>query len=187
MSLTSISVSKPSFFQRLRQLRQRRPNMVLFAIALAAYGVVSWLIIDAAGDPDIRFRINLGPLTMASFAVKLHVVSAVTAFGVGVFLMLGRKGHGLHRALGYTWVVAMAVVAISSFFIMDLNKGSLSLIHGLSAWTLVGLPMGIAAARRRDIRKHAKEMTQMFVGAMLIAGLFTLLPGRRLWSVFFAA
>ena len=28
-------------------------------------------------------------------------------------------------------------------------------------------------------------MTGMFVGAMLIAGLFSMLPGRLMWEVFF--
>ena len=29
-------------------------------------------------------------------------------------------------------------------------------------------------------------MTSAFVGGLLVAGLFTFLPGRMLWSIFFA-
>ena len=101
--------------------------------------------------------------------------AASTAFAIGVVLLRGVKGSGLHRKLGYTWVAAMAVTAVSSFFITGLNGTNFSFIHGLSAWTVIGLPMGIAAARRKNIRKHSKDMTNMFVGGLLIAGLFTFL------------
>jgi hypothetical protein len=37
-----------------------------------------------------------------------------------------------------------------------------------------------------QIAAHRKQMTDMFVGGMLIAGLFTFLPGRLMWSLFFA-
>ena len=97
------------------------------------------------------------------------------------------KGRGLHKRLGYAWVVAMAVTAISSFFLTGLNGNQFSWIHGLSAWTIIGLPMGLAAARRKDIAAHRKQMTGMFTGSMLVAGLFTFLPGRMMWSIFFGA
>ena len=96
-----------------------------------------------------------------------------------------RRGGGLHKTLGWTWVIAMAVTALSSFFITGLNGSFFSWIHGLSAWTLIGLPAGIHAIRNKDVKKHAKNMTGMFLGAMIIAGLFTFLPGRFMWSLFF--
>jgi uncharacterized membrane protein len=80
----------------------------------------------------------------------------------------------------------MALAAVSSFFIIGLNGNHFSFIHGISAWTVIALPMAVAAARRRDIRSHARGMTNMFVGGLLVAGLFTFLPGRMLWSIFFA-
>lgn len=166
----------------------RRPGRltILLLIAGIAYGLVSWMILNSAGNPPVRFRIDVTPFLQASFVIKLHVLGAVTAFAIGVVLLRGVKGSGLHRKLGYTWVAAMAVTAVSSFFITGLNGANFSFIHGLSAWTIIGLPMGIAAARRKNIRKHSKDMTNMFVGGLLIAGLFTFLPGRMLWSIFFA-
>ena len=83
-------------------------------------------------------------------------------------------------------MAAMGLTAISSFFITGLNGSHFSWIHGISAWTIIALPMAVAAARRRNIRKHAKGMTNAFVGGLLVAGLFTFLPGRMLWSIFFA-
>ncbi|MCA8900785.1 MAG: DUF2306 domain-containing protein [Hyphomonas sp.] len=119
--------------------------------------------------------------------VKLHVAGAIMAFGIGAALLRGVKGGRLHRILGYTWVAAMAVTAISSFFVVGLNGNSYSFIHGLSAWTVIALPMAVAAARRRDFKTHRREMTGMFTGGLLVAGLFSFLPGRMMWSIFFAA
>nr|WP_321360767.1 DUF2306 domain-containing protein [uncultured Hyphomonas sp.] len=175
--------------QTLRRIHlPGRPGRTTIALIMAAiaYGVISWLILRSAGNPPVHFRINITPLVEAAFVIKLHVLGAVTAFVVGAILLRGVKGAGLHRKLGYTWVAAMGLTAISSFFITGLNGSHFSWIHGISAWTIIALPMAVAAARRRNIRKHAKGMTNAFVGGLLVAGLFTFLPGRMLWSIFFA-
>ena len=94
-------------------LPRRRPGRltILLLIAAIAYGLVSWMILNSAGNPPVRFRIDVTPFLQASFVIKLHVLGAVTAFAIGVVLLRGVKGSGLHRKLGYTWVAAMAVTA----------------------------------------------------------------------------
>jgi len=82
-------------------------------------------------------------------------------------------------------VLAMSFTALSSFFLTGVNGSWYSFIHALSAWTLISLPLGIMAIRRRNIAQHRKTMTDMFVGAMLVAGLFTFLPYRTMWATFF--
>ena len=78
----------------------------------------------------------------------------------------------------------MGMTALSSFFITGIFENAFSPIHALSAWVLLGLPFGIAAIRRRDIKKHRDSMTGMFTGGMVITGLFTFLPGRLMWDLF---
>ena len=173
-------------FRRIGLPARPSRNTIALIIAPIAYGIISWLILKSAGNPPVHFRIDIAPLVEAAFVIKLHVLGAVAAFVIGIVLLRGVKGSGLHRKLGYIWVAAMGLAAISSFFITGLNGHNYSFIHGISAWTVIGLPMGIAAARRKNIRKHSKDMTNMFVGGLLIAGLFTFLPGRMLWSIFFA-
>ena len=166
----------------------RLSNRTVILIGLAAYGVAVCF-----GPHTQNFRDIVSALKAADAArlvespvvLKMHLAGALSAFGIGTALMMGVKGRGLHKRLGYAWVVAMAITAISSFFLTGLNGNSFSWIHGLSAWTIIGLPMGIAAARRKDIAKHRKEMTGMFTGGMLVASLFTFLPGRMMWSIFF--
>ena len=82
----------------------------------------------------------------------------------------------------------MAGVAISSFWISGIKQyGNFSWIHGLSIFVLIMLPLGVPAARRHRVSAHGKTMIELFVGALVIAGLFTLLPGRIMHQVVFAS
>lgn len=167
-------------------LLRRVPGWIWqLVIALAIYAIVSRFILAAYENPDVRFRIDLAPYLTAPVAVQIHVVAAISAFFIGLTLLLAPKGFRLHKTLGWGWVIAMAVTALSSFFITGLMGTMYSPIHAISAWTMIGLPFGVAAARRKQIKKHRQQMTGMFIGAMVIAGLFTFLPGRLMWQIFF--
>ena len=156
-------------------------------IAFTIYLIVSHFILAAYPEAEPRLRFSLEPLMTASTAIQIHVVGAVLTFTIGLVLLLAPKGFRLHKTLGWAWVISMAVTAISSFFITGLMGSNYSPIHALSAWTMIGLPFGVAAIRRRDVKKHRHTMTGMFVGGMVIAGLFSFLPGRLMWEVFFTA
>ena len=156
-------------------------------IALAIYLVVSHFILAAHPAAEPRLRFSLEPLLTASTAIQIHVVGAIATFGIGLVLLLAPKGFRFHKTMGWAWVASMAITAGSSFFITGLMGSNYSPIHALSAWTMIGLPFGIAAIRRRDVQKHRHTMTGMFVGGMAIAGLFSFLPGRLMWEIFFTA
>jgi len=159
-------------------------NTRLILGALAVYaGLSAWILSRAGAVP--RFRIDLTPLLSAGTAIQVHVAAALATLAIGIVLMVAPKGFRLHRTLGWAWVASMSVTAASSFFITAIFQTHYSPIHALSAWTMIGLPFGIAAIRRRDVARHRKTMTGMFVGGMLVAGLFSLLPGRMMWAVFF--
>jgi uncharacterized membrane protein len=42
------------------------------------------------------------------------------------------------------------------------------------------LPRAVIAARRGDIKVHRQSMRGIYIGGCIVAGLFTLLPGRFL-------
>ena len=186
MSQTVSIARQSSPFAAFARLRQRRPYLLMTLLALTIYGALSVVILRAEGSPELRFRVDLAPLLASSAMLQAHVIAAVSTFMIGCVLLAGVKGRTMHRALGYVWVASMAVTAISSLFLRDLNPGSFSFIHALSAWTMIILPMGLAAARRRNIAAHRKHMTGMFMGGLVIAGLFSFLPGRLMWHLFFA-
>ena len=81
----------------------------------------------------------------------------------------------------------MLVVAISAFWIHEIRLwGPWSPIH-----LLVDLHADHAAARhlrapaRHNVRGHKLTMLGIFLGALVIAGLFTFFPGRIMYKVVF--
>ena len=129
---------------------------------------------------------NLAPLLQASPAIQIHAFTAMAAFALGAAQLAAPKGTLPHRTIGWIWVALMACVAISSFWIHQLRLvGPFSPIHLLSIFTLVMLPLAVWRAHTHRIAAHRKAMTGVFAGALVVAGLFTLLPGRIMHSVVF--
>jgi uncharacterized membrane protein len=129
---------------------------------------------------------NLAPLLDAPLQIPLHAFAAMAAFGIGVVQLAAPKGTVPHRALGWLWVALMLVVAGSSFWIHQSRVwGPWSPIHLLSIFTLAIVPFGVWRAHRHDVRGHSRTMILTFVGALVIAGLFTLVPGRIMHAVVF--
>jgi len=117
--------------------------------------------------------------------VQLHILAALAALVIGTVILLRPKGRGLHKALGWSWVIAMGTTAVSSLFITGLNGNSYSFVHLLSGWTIIGLPMAVYAIKSRKVEIHRRAMTGMFVGGLIVAGALTFIPGRFMFEFFF--
>jgi len=118
--------------------------------------------------------------------VAIHLAAVLPALALGAVQLAAPKGTRLHKALGWLWVGAMAIAALSSFWIFGLNKaGGFSVIHLLSAWTLVSLGLAIWFIRRGRVRAHMGFMIGTFLG-LAGAGAGALAPGRTLYLFFFA-
>jgi uncharacterized membrane protein len=129
---------------------------------------------------------SLAPLLNASLAIQLHAVAAMGAFILGLVQLIAPKGTLPHRTLGWIWVALMAVVAGTSFFIHDIRMwGPWSPIHILSVVSLVMLARGMWYARQHRVTGHRITMVSIFAGALVIAGLFTFVPGRIMHAVLF--
>jgi len=127
-------------------------------------------------------------LLAAGPAIHIHLASVLAAFGLGVYLLLARpKGSRLHRRLGWAYVLLMLMAAFSSLWITDTNPGHFSVIHILSIVTPVSLAIAVVAARRHNADLHRRFMVGIFIGALVVAGLFTLLPQRLLGKMLFAS
>lgn len=130
---------------------------------------------------------TLQPLLQASFAVQLHVATVLPAAILGAFLLARPKGSRLHRLLGKLWLALMAMTAFTTFFIHEIRLiGSFSPIHLLSVYVLFGSWQAISAARRGDIAAHRGHVAGMYLGGIVVAGLFTLLPGRLMHTSLFS-
>jgi len=129
---------------------------------------------------------TLAPLLSASPVVQVHTYAAIAAFALGLVQFAAPKGTLPHRAIGWTWVLLLAVIAVSSFWIHGIRMvGPFSPIHLLSIFVLVMLPLAVLHARRHRVAAHRKAMTGIFLGALIVAGVFTLVPGRVMHAVVF--
>ena len=129
---------------------------------------------------------SLAPLLDATPAVPLHAFAAMSAFVLGLVQFAAPKGTLPHRTLGWIWVLLMACVAVSSFWIHQIRLiGPWSPIHLLSIFTLTVLPLAVWRAHRHRIADHRLIMIALFSGALVVAGLFTLMQGRIMHAVAF--
>jgi uncharacterized membrane protein len=125
--------------------------------------------------------------------IAVHMTAALLAVATGPIALWARKGATqrprLHRAFGYAWVTLMVVTAVSAIFIRDSqlpNLAGFTPIHLLVPVTLFGLFGAFWFLARGNINGHRKTMQRLYFGACVVAGGFTLLPGRYLgdllWS-----
>jgi uncharacterized membrane protein len=129
---------------------------------------------------------SLAPLLDAAPAISLHAFAAMSAFVLGLVQFAAPKGTLPHRTIGWVWVLLMVAVAISSFWVHQIRLvGPWSPIHLLSIFVLVMLPLAVWRAHRHQVTEHRRAMIAIFSGALVIAGLFTLLPGRIMHAVVF--
>ena len=130
---------------------------------------------------------TLHPLLEAPLLSQIHAFLALAALALGTVQLAAPKGTFSHCTLGYAWVAIMAAIALSSFGIRVLAQGAFSFVHVISAIALAVLPFAVLHARRHRMRRHAIAMVSLFAGALIIAGGFTLVPGRIMHSVVFGA
>jgi uncharacterized membrane protein len=131
---------------------------------------------------------SLDPILSAPTAIQIHAFSATAAMLLGAVVLFRRKGTPTHKLMGRVWAALMLVVATSALFINDIRLiGPFSPIHIFVVMTYWGLYEGIRDIRRGNVEAHQASMKSLYLGALLLTGAFTLLPGRRMHAVLFGA
>lgn len=118
--------------------------------------------------------------------IFFHLVTAIAALLLGAVILYGRKGTWNHRTLGWMWVTLMTGTVLSSAFIRDYRLPNLygfTPIHGFTLYVAVMLPRALRFVRAGNIVGHRKTMRGIYFGGCVVAGIFTLLPGRFLGSL----
>ena len=129
---------------------------------------------------------TLSPLFSVPWPIQVHACAALALIPLTIALFTLVRGNRLHRVLGWAWVLLMACVALSSFWIQEIRLlGGFSPIHLLSLITLFSIAIALRAARSKQISRHRRVMTWLTYGSLTAAGVFTLLPGRLMHAVVF--
>lgn len=111
--------------------------------------------------------------------IWFHLLTILVATALTPVMLLRRRGDARHRGIGKIWIAAMLATAISSLFIHVSGESRFSVIHLLSIWTLVQVPLIWWTARHHKVARHRRAVHGMVIGALLVAGFFTF-PFHRL-------
>ena len=129
---------------------------------------------------------DLSILNASASPIPAHAYAAFFAVLLGGVQLSMPKGTNIHKYLGYAWVVLMLWVSISSFWIQTIRViGPFSPIHFLSIFTIWSIFEAIRSAKNGNIRRHKRMMKLLYILALIVTGLFTLLPGRTMNAVLF--
>ena len=116
--------------------------------------------------------------------IPLHAIMAMIAIILGGIQLSMKKGGLIHKLLGRIWVGIMMFVAITSFFIHEIKLwGVYSPIHLLSLLTIFTLGVGIYYVRVGNVKRHKQVMIATYFFALIVAGFFTLYPGRIMHQI----
>ena len=147
---------------------------------ILAIGAIALLIVVLAA-----LARGYGQWARVPGVVWLHLATILIALALTPTMLLRPRGDRLHRRLGRIWAGAMIATAGVSLFIREAN-GGFSIIHILSIWTLIQVPVIWSSARLHNVRRHRGAVRGMVLGALLIAGFFTFPFHRLLGSWLFA-
>jgi uncharacterized membrane protein len=115
-----------------------------------------------------------------------HLLTITVAVAMTPVMLLRPRGTPAHRQLGWVWVSAMFLSAFLSLFLRTGTGGGFSVIHALSVFTMVQVPMMVWRARQHDVKRHRNAVRTMVAGALLLAGFFTFPFNRLLGTWLFA-
>lgn len=118
-----------------------------------------------------------------------HLLTVIPCVFLGLFIFLSKKGTRLHKTVGRIYMYLMFTTAIIALFLPAFVGPSLfghfGFIHLFCVLVIYSVPTSILAAKRGQIKKHKVKVISMYVGALLIAGAFTFMPGRFMYELFF--
>ncbi|QXP59136.1 DUF2306 domain-containing protein [Olleya sp. HaHaR_3_96] len=119
----------------------------------------------------------------------LHLATILPAFVLGTLSFILKKGTVTHKIIGRIYMILMFLTAIITLFMPSFIGSQLfnhfGWIHLFSFLTIYTVPTAYIAIKKGDVRRHKLKMIGLYVGAMLIAGAFTFVPGRYMHSLFF--
>lgn len=168
----------------LQRLRAPGGSQAWIAVAIVGIAYVAVVIDRLQEVPDAFRGFGFHPqvLLRASWATQMHLLAGFVAMALGVFQLRAPKGTPRHRALGYAWVTVMLALCGSALAM----KQHFGLLQMLAVIVIGLLAKAVWHARRHEVAQHSHLMRVLVLGATLAVGLFTAVPGRISWQLFFA-
>lgn len=120
----------------------------------------------------------------------IHLATIVPAFAIGTYLIFATKGTSFHKLLG-KWYMSLMVISATVTLFMPAEVGPrffghFGYIHLLTLTVYICVPLALKAARTGNRKSHIGNMLGLYIGGLLVAGSFALMPGRMLHTWLFA-
>jgi len=154
-------------------------NPLVRAIVIVSGSAMSALCLYAVARGLLGYTPELPHLR--NLAIAFHVTTVLPCVPLGLYLLLAPKGTATHKQLGKLWVTLMVITATSTLFIY--NGTHFTWIHLFVPLTYRASWLIVAKARRGDIRGHRNEIVGLFLGALMIPGVWAFLGEGRLMNV----
>ena len=108
---------------------------------------------------------------------------------MATFMMVTKKGTEVHKLIGRIYMVLMLFTAMVTL-LMSAQVGPrlfnhFGFIHLLSVLVLYCVPSAYWAIKNGNVKRHKWSMIGLYIGGLIVAGGFTLMPGRMLGNVLF--
>lgn len=118
-----------------------------------------------------------------------HLATVLPCVAMGGVLFFMKKGTPVHKGIGKVYMILMIITGLITLFMPAQVGPSLfghfGWIHSFSALTLYSAPRAYFAIRAGDVKAHQYSMIGLYMGGIVIAGAFTLAPGRYLHELLF--
>jgi len=163
--------------------RSKLAPTVVQGVAVA--GGAGVFLLAVAGIANAWLARTPMPEAFRSAAVVAHLSTVLLALPLGVSQLVLPKGTFRHRTVGWIWVVLMTLTALVSFAIHGINPHGLSWIHIFSVITLTLTQQIVFYARTGRVEAHRGAVLGLMLGGLVIAGVFTFVPGRALGQLVF--
>ena len=124
--------------------------------------------------------------------IYIDAFFALMAVPLGLYIFLTKKGTAKHKYFGRICVAWLFTISVTAVFIQEITPGEYSFIHLLIPLTIGSLIYSIWSIRKfkkTALQKykysHMSSMIGVYVGALILAGAFTLMPGRLFYEILF--
>jgi uncharacterized membrane protein len=122
--------------------------------------------------------------------VLIHLCIILPCIVFGSYLIFAKKGTQFHKIIGKTYMILMGFTGILTLFIpAQIGQrifNHFGVLHLLSFLTIYSVPKAWFAIKRGDVKTHKSAMIKLYIGGIIIAGIFAILaPGRYLHTLFF--
>ena len=173
-----------------------RKVLIRASIALLIpIGIVTFLYAVGPSVPEGRVSASAPsseirqPSAFYMTLAYVHFATIAPCFLMGIWLLLRPKGTPIHKQLGKIYVVLISFSSVVAAAMPAAAGPRLwnhfGIIHLFCVAVFISIPYAIWAIKRGNVRGHAWAMRGLFLGGVVIAGAFTLLPGRLLHAWLF--